>query len=175
MGTYVETANVDYRISFCRSRRKTVTSVFHIYGYILKYWNGSIYILWINIYIYIHIYNIIYRYLYQYIYIYIYDNVSNGKMENGRPGDFSLILLPFAHCANGSLSFVHLLKKKQTEVIRCKRTKRTKRTCPYMRNEHQRLSPRAQCYGVSAFSPFLLCFHPLVFFISKSVVFYKIF
>jgi hypothetical protein len=26
-------------------------------------------------------------------------------------------LLPFAHCANESLSFVHLLMKKQTEVI----------------------------------------------------------
>ncbi len=30
----------------------------------------------------------------------------------------SLICLPFAHRANGSLSFVRLLMKKQTEVIR---------------------------------------------------------
>ncbi len=29
---------------------------------------------------------------------------------------FSLICLPFANCANGSLSFICLLTKKQTEV-----------------------------------------------------------
>jgi hypothetical protein len=31
---------------------------------------------------------------------------------------FSLIRLPFAHCANGSLSFVCFLTKRQTDVIR---------------------------------------------------------
>jgi hypothetical protein len=30
----------------------------------------------------------------------------------------SLTRLPFAHCANGSLWFVSLFRKKQTEVIR---------------------------------------------------------
>jgi hypothetical protein len=39
---------------------------------------------------------------------------SNGK----RPRRFFLIRLPFAHRANGSLSFVRLLTKKQKEVIR---------------------------------------------------------
>ncbi len=33
------------------------------------------------------------------------------------PRRFFLIRLPFAHCANGSLSFVRLLTKKQMEVI----------------------------------------------------------
>jgi hypothetical protein len=40
------------------------------------------------------------------------------KKENGSPADFSLIKLPFAYHANESLSFVCLLTKKQTEVIR---------------------------------------------------------
>ncbi len=44
-----------------------------------------------------------------------YMETSNGK---GKPRKFSLILLPFSHRANGSLSFVSLLTKKQTEVIR---------------------------------------------------------
>jgi hypothetical protein len=39
---------------------------------------------------------------------------SNGKRK---PRQFSLICLPFAHCANGSLLFVRLLTKKKTEVI----------------------------------------------------------
>jgi hypothetical protein len=40
-----------------------------------------------------------------------------------------LIRLLFAHCTNGSLLFVRLLAKKQTEVIVCNRTKRS---CPSM-------------------------------------------
>jgi hypothetical protein len=39
--------------------------------------------------------------------------VSNGKWK---PRRFSLVRLPFAHCANGNLSFVGLLRKKQTKV-----------------------------------------------------------
>jgi hypothetical protein len=35
-----------------------------------------------------------------------------------KPRLFSLIRLPFAHRANGSLPFVRLLMRKQTEVIR---------------------------------------------------------
>ncbi len=38
-------------------------------------------------------------------------------MENRRHA-ISLIRLSFARCANGSLLFVHMLMKKQTEVIR---------------------------------------------------------
>jgi hypothetical protein len=37
---------------------------------------------------------------------------------NGSPGDFPLSIYPFANWANGSLSFVRLLTKKQMEVIR---------------------------------------------------------
>jgi hypothetical protein len=48
-----------------------------------------------------------------YIYIYIYINILPFEMENKQ---FSLIRLLFAHHANVSLSFVHLLTKKQTEV-----------------------------------------------------------
>ncbi len=40
------------------------------------------------------------------------------QTENGSPGVFPLSVLPFAHSANGSLSLVRLLTKKQTEVIR---------------------------------------------------------
>jgi hypothetical protein len=42
---------------------------------------------------------------------------ENGKRKTRR---FSLIRLPFAHLAHGSLSFVRLLTKKQTEVVRLK-------------------------------------------------------
>ncbi len=42
------------------------------------------------------------------------NQTENGKRE---PRQFSLIRLPFAHRANGSLSFVCLLTKKQMEVI----------------------------------------------------------
>jgi hypothetical protein len=37
-------------------------------------------------------------------------------MENGSPGDLPYCL-PFANCTNGSLLFVRLLTKKQTEFI----------------------------------------------------------
>ncbi len=43
-----------------------------------------------------------------------------------KPRRFSLIRLPFALCANVSLPFVHLLTKKQTEVIRLQIAERTK-------------------------------------------------
>ncbi len=39
------------------------------------------------------------------------------KEKDSPPSQFSLIRLPFAHHANGNLSFVHLFTKKQTEVI----------------------------------------------------------
>jgi hypothetical protein len=57
---------------------------------------------------------------------------SNSKQKHRR---FSLICLPFPHRANGSLSFIRLLMKKQTLSV-CKRTKLTKQTkltCPSMR------------------------------------------
>ncbi len=44
---------------------------------------------------------------------------SNGKRK-WKHRRFSLFYLPCAHCANGSLSFVRLLTKKQMEVIRLK-------------------------------------------------------
>jgi hypothetical protein len=46
--------------------------------------------------------------------MYIYAAILNRKWKARR---FSLIYLPFAHCANRSLSLISLLTKKQTEVI----------------------------------------------------------
>jgi hypothetical protein len=60
-----------------------------------------------------------YRYIYIDIYIYniyIYVAVSNRKRK-GKPRWLSLIHLPFARHANGSLLSVRLVTKKQTEVI----------------------------------------------------------
>jgi hypothetical protein len=46
--------------------------------------------------------------------------VGQKKTRNGKRTfrQFSLICLPFAHTANGRLSFIRLLTKKQIEVIR---------------------------------------------------------
>jgi hypothetical protein len=48
---------------------------------------------------------------------YIYTVYAVGSNRKWKPRQFSLIQLLFAHRANGSLSFVCLLMKKQTEVI----------------------------------------------------------
>jgi hypothetical protein len=48
---------------------------------------------------------------------YIYAAISKEKWKR-KLRRFALIGWPFAHCANGSLSFVNLLTKKQVEVIR---------------------------------------------------------
>ncbi len=47
------------------------------------------------------------------------ETCSHRETENGKwkPRRLSLYRLPFAHRANGSLAFVSLLMKKQTEVI----------------------------------------------------------
>ncbi len=47
----------------------------------------------------------------------MYTAVSNGNRKR-KPRRFSLTRLPFAHRTNGRLSFVRLLTKKQTEVMR---------------------------------------------------------
>ncbi len=56
--------------------------------------------------------------MYLYIYIsistYKYAAISNGKWK---PRLVPLILIPFADRANGSLSFVCVITKKQTEVF----------------------------------------------------------
>jgi hypothetical protein len=87
----------------------------------------------------IYIYIKINFYTFILIFIFIF-NMLPFQTENGCPGDFSLIRLPIAHLANGSLSFVRLLTKKITTYV-CKRIKRTKRnertqwieqTCPSM-------------------------------------------
>jgi hypothetical protein len=52
------------------------------------------------------------KYIYKYIYAYTY---IFFQTKNGCPDDFYRLL--FAHRANGSLSFVRLLTKKQTKVI----------------------------------------------------------
>ncbi len=67
-----------------------------------------------------YIYCIYCIYIYTYIYIYtqyMYAAVSN-KNGKRKPSRFPLICLLFAHRANGSLSFVRLLTKKETELIR---------------------------------------------------------
>jgi hypothetical protein len=46
--------------------------------------------------------------------VFVYAAVSNGKWK---PRRFSSIHLLFAHRTNGSLSFVHLLTKKQALYI----------------------------------------------------------
>ncbi len=54
-------------------------------------------------------------YIYTHTHTHIYS--KNGTRK---PSGFSFISLPFAHCANGSLSFVRLWTNKQMEVIRLK-------------------------------------------------------
>ncbi len=63
---------------------------------------------------YTHIHIYIFTFINIYMYIYVYCHFK-WKTEARR---FSLIHLLFAQCASGSLSFVHLLTKKQTKVIR---------------------------------------------------------
>jgi hypothetical protein len=100
MGTFAETANVDYRLLFAELGKQT--SVLSIDIYIRK--QNYVYIIYIHIHIHIH------------IPIYIMPlQTEDGKWK---PRCFSLIRLLFAHRTNGSLSFVRLLTKKQTEVIR---------------------------------------------------------
>ncbi len=53
-------------------------------------------------------------YIYLHLYFYLYAAIPNRKRK---PRQFSLIRLLLTHCANGSLSFVHLLIRKQTQVI----------------------------------------------------------
>ncbi len=51
------------------------------------------------------------------LYLYFYAAVANGKRK-AEAQEIFLIRLPFANHANGSLSLVRLLTKKQTKVIR---------------------------------------------------------
>ncbi len=80
---------------------------------------------------YIDIHISIYIYIFISLFLYIYMLPFQTENRKRKPRRFSLILLPFAHRANGSLSFFFLTKK-QTEVSVSKRTKRKKRTCPSM-------------------------------------------
>jgi hypothetical protein len=82
-----------------------------------------------------YVYTFIYVYTSIYIlYLYIYPVVPNGKRK---PRQFSLIRSAFVHHANGSLTFVRLVTKKQTEVIRLQTDKQT---CPSMRDIQHILS-----------------------------------
>ncbi len=49
--------------------------------------------------------------------VYVGDIDIKRETENGSPGEFPYIRLPFAHRANGSLSFVCLLTKKQMQRL----------------------------------------------------------
>jgi hypothetical protein len=66
--------------------------------------------------IYIQIYMCVNIHKHTYIHTYIYICCCFKQKTEARR--FSLIRLPSAHHANGSLPFVHLLTKKQIEVIR---------------------------------------------------------
>ncbi len=94
MGTFADTENVDFRFFLPTKENKLP---FSVYIYIVTDVNISIYI---------------------YLYIKSYIYVLPFQTENGSRGDFPLLRLPFAHHANGSLSFVRLLTKKQTELFR---------------------------------------------------------
>ncbi len=68
----------------------------------------------------------IYIYLYLHINIYVYYIYSmlSFQMENGKwkHRQFSLILLPLAHHACGSLSFVRCIRRNKRKSSVCKRT-----------------------------------------------------
>jgi hypothetical protein len=87
----------------------TVHIYIHIYKYINVHTHIHIHIQYTHIHIYIYTYHI-----YTHIYVCICAAVSNGKRK---PRRFSFIRLPFAHRANGSLSFIRLLAKNQTEDV----------------------------------------------------------
>jgi hypothetical protein len=106
-GHVFEPANIDYPLSFADQGKQTSVFCFR-----LQQTNGSC-CLYFYTNTHIHIAHI-YIYTCIYTYIYIYAVIPNGKLK---PRRFSLILLPFAHRANGSLTFICLLTKKQTEVI----------------------------------------------------------
>jgi hypothetical protein len=73
-------------------------------------------------------------------------NSGNLKTSNGKrkPRRFFLIRLPFAYCANGSLSFV--------EVTVCKQTKQTKQTKEI--NKTEQTYPSMVKYVVKKISQF---------------------
>jgi hypothetical protein len=115
MGTFDETATVDYcllfttkennfRFLFAENKRKCAISIFRLQQRELKFP--------FSVCIYIYIY--IYIYKHAYIYIYVYKR---------KPRGFFLIRLPFAHHANGSLSFVPMLRKNKQKLSVCKRIK----------------------------------------------------
>jgi hypothetical protein len=84
MGTFADTANVPYCLSFADQGKQT--SVFR-YMYLL----------------YVYIYSVIYVYTYIYIYIHIYIYCCfEGKTENGSPG----VLNPFTVCPSHKWKFV---------------------------------------------------------------------
>jgi hypothetical protein len=93
MGTFAETANVDYRSSFVNQGEQT--SVFRIYIYTYMYTHKHTYI-YICIYIYIFPFA-----AYWNIYV-----CCRFKRKNRR---FSLVRLPFARRVYRSLSFVRLM------------------------------------------------------------------
>jgi hypothetical protein len=109
MGTFVETAIVNYSLFIVCRPRKT-----NFRGFAPNK-RLDIYSIYINIYVDIDIY----------IYCILWRKKSYVKQK---PRRFSLIRLPFAHLANESSSFVRLLTKKQQKLSICKRNKRNKWT-----------------------------------------------
>ncbi len=101
------TANVDYHLSFADQGKQTIRFPYTVYIYIHILKRQHIYSIDINIHVCVCVYVCIHIYIYN-----IYAAISTGKRK---PRRFSLILLFFAHYANGSLPFVCLFTEKQTD------------------------------------------------------------
>ncbi len=86
------------------------------YIYISKYLCIYIY-LCIYLYIYVYIYVYIYMYIYLYLNMYIYTYTCCSFKRKTEARAIFLNRLPFTHCANGSLLFVHFFYEETTEVI----------------------------------------------------------
>jgi hypothetical protein len=94
MGTFAETVIVDCHLCFADQEKQTSVFCF-LFPYIYTH------ICTDNVTIYMYVYMCIYIHIY--IHIYIYAAFSNGKRK---PRRFSLIRIPLAQHANGSLPFV---------------------------------------------------------------------
>jgi hypothetical protein len=111
MGTFAETVIIDYHLSFATKENKLPVFV-SICSKQTKVCHFCLTLaankrkLPFSEYIYIHIHML----KWQNIFIYIC-SCSNGKRKSKR---FTLIRLPFAHCANGRFLFVHPFVDEET-------------------------------------------------------------
>ncbi len=99
-----------------RNFSSSIRSIFHIQ----IYWKHMTAYTYIWIYTYMNKYTFIYLPIYLYISNYNYKYMLLFQMKTGKRKLrwFYLTHLPFAHPANGNLSFIRLFVKKRTEVMR---------------------------------------------------------